>query len=91
MRHIREVEAALGSGVKAAQPCEAAAFEWALKHLVAARDLPSGAVLKEDMLLAKKCLTGLSPRHLPELLGRRLSRSLEADQPWPGIISPHEP
>lgn len=81
VRHIREVEAALGNGVKTAQPCEAPALAWALKALVAARDLPAGTVLAADMLIAKRAGAGLSPGRLPEVLGRRLNLDLSADQP----------
>jgi N-acetylneuraminate synthase/N,N'-diacetyllegionaminate synthase len=81
VRHLREVEAALGNGVKTAQPCEAPALSWALKGLVAARDLPAGTVLAADMLAAKRAGGGLSPRHLPEILGRSLRLDLGADQP----------
>jgi N-acetylneuraminate synthase/N,N'-diacetyllegionaminate synthase len=89
VRHLREVEAALGSGVKTVQPCEAAALIWALKGLVAARDLPAGTVLEENMLIAKRAGAGLAPVQLPKILGRKLSRDLSEDQPleWDHLAS----
>ena len=89
VRHLREVEAALGSEVKAVQPCETAALTWALKSLVAARNLSAGTVLKEDMVIAKRSGAGLAPVHLPKIMGRKLSLDLEADQPleWEHLAS----
>jgi N,N'-diacetyllegionaminate synthase len=89
VRHLREVEAALGSGVKAVQPCETAALTWALKSLVAVRDLPAGTVLEAPMLTAKRAGSGLAPGLLPRVLGRRLSRDLGEDQPleWEHLAS----
>jgi N-acetylneuraminate synthase/N,N'-diacetyllegionaminate synthase len=81
VRQIREVEAALGSGVKTVQPCEAPALVWALKRLVAARNLAAGTVLEMDMIITKRAGAGLTPVHLPEILGRRLSLDLGVDEP----------
>jgi N,N'-diacetyllegionaminate synthase len=81
VQHLREVEAALGSGVKAVQHCEASALTWALKSLVATRNLSAGTVLTEDMVIAKRSGAGLAPVHLPKILGRKLSLDLKADQP----------
>ncbi len=81
VRQLREVEAALGRGIKAVQPCERAALTWALKSLVAARDLPAGTILAADMVIAKRGGAGLTPVHLPDILGRKLCQDLKADQP----------
>ncbi len=90
VKHIREVEAALGSGVKAVQPCEAPALEWALKRLVAARNLAAGTVLEKDMFIAKRAGAGLTPVHLPAILGHRLNLDLSADEPlkWEHLVAP---
>ncbi len=80
VRSIREVEAALGDGVKRPASSETAALTWALKSLVAAHPLPCGSVLKEGMLLAKRPGGGIEPSRLPEVLGRTLRRDLEQDE-----------
>jgi N-acetylneuraminate synthase/N,N'-diacetyllegionaminate synthase len=78
---IRRVEALLGSGVKAPALCEDAGAQWALKSLVAARDLPVGKPLEPEDLLAKRPGTGMRPNEIARLLGRRLTRPLAADEP----------
>ena len=81
VRHMRDVEALLGEGKLEVQECEGPALDWALKSLVAARDLPVGAVLVHDMVDAKRPGGGLAPSELESVLGRRLKEALDADQP----------
>ena len=50
------------------------------RSLVAASPLPAGTVLRGEHLAIKKPGTGLSPDRLSEVIGRRLSRSVETDQ-----------
>lgn len=81
VREIREVEAALGRPRKEVQPCEEAALNWALKSLVAARDLPAGTVLGREHLVFKRPGDGIPPSRIAEFLGRRLARAVVADEP----------
>lgn len=48
------------------------------RSVVAARNLPLGAVIAEHDLALKKPGTGLPPERLPELVGRRLRRDVAA-------------
>ena len=50
------------------------------RSVVARSDLAAGTVLREDHLAVKKPGTGIPPRRLPELLGRRLRRAVAADE-----------
>ncbi len=50
------------------------------KSVVAGGDLSAGTVLGREHLKLKKPGTGLSAEQMPKLLGRRLSRSLQADE-----------
>lgn len=81
VRQLRNVEAALGDGVKAPVPCEGDTREVARKSLVAARDLPAGKCIEWQDLAAKRPGTGLEPVLLPQLLGRALAIPLHADEP----------
>jgi N,N'-diacetyllegionaminate synthase len=81
MRALRAVETSLGDGVKRPHPCEHEARRIARKSLVGARDLPAGTVLTEGDLACMRPGDGLSPARLPELLGRRLTRDLGAEEP----------
>lgn len=50
------------------------------KSVASRRALPGGTVLREEHLAAKKPGTGIPAARLPELVGRRLTRAIEADQ-----------
>lgn len=76
---IRRVEALIGHGRKEPALCEAAGTRWALKSLVAVRDLPEGQVLAAADLIAKRPGDGIPPNQLEHVLGRVLKRPLAAD------------
>jgi N,N'-diacetyllegionaminate synthase len=50
------------------------------RSLVAAADLPQGTVLEAGHVRVKKPGTGLAPDRLADVLGRRLTRSVTADE-----------
>lgn len=79
--NIRRVEALLGHGRKEPAPCEVAGEQWALKSLVASRDLAAGQRLSAAELAAKRPGDGIPPNQLERVLGRVLKRSLAADEP----------
>ncbi|HUP35104.1 MAG TPA: N-acetylneuraminate synthase [Candidatus Limnocylindria bacterium] len=78
---IRDVEAALGDGVKRPAASELPVRDVARKSLVAARDLPGGVVLTREDLDVLRPGTGLSPAALPAVLGRRTARAIAHHTP----------
>jgi N,N'-diacetyllegionaminate synthase len=78
---IREVEAAMGDGVKRPAPSELPVRDVARKSLVAARDVPAGTALAPDDVVILRPGTGLSPAALPRVLGRRTARSIPHHTP----------
>ncbi|MDH5699573.1 MAG: N-acetylneuraminate synthase family protein [Nitrospirota bacterium] len=52
-----------------------------MKSIVAKQDLAQGTILEGKHLAFKKPGTGISPQRVPEVLGQRLRRSLQQDQP----------
>jgi len=69
---IREIEVALQHPVDKNDLSNLAEMKAIFeKSIVAARDLPSGTIIGPDDLLTKKPGTGLAPRLLPQLIGRR--------------------
>ena len=79
VRGIREVEAALGTGMKQRDPSHdpvRATFE---KSVVTRHEIPAGAVLKPAMLTTKRPGTGIPAALLDEVVGRKAARALEAD------------
>jgi sialic acid synthase SpsE len=77
---IRNVEAALGSGIKAPAACELPNIAVARKSVVAARDLPAGHRLAPGDLEIKRPGNGLAPKLLPALIGRSLHSGAAKDE-----------
>ncbi len=78
---IREVEVARGKKLaeRALSQGELINRENLAKSLVAARDLSSGTVISEADIAVKSPGQGLSPLKMPALLGRKLTRTMAAD------------
>jgi sialic acid synthase SpsE len=76
---IREVESALGDGAKTVMPAEREVAFVARRSIVAARDLPAGAVLADSDLLFKRPGTGISAGQVESLIGRVLKKAIVAD------------
>lgn len=72
VRHVRDVEAALGSGVKSGPSKEESAemYTKARRSVVAARPIPAGTVITRDMLTVKRPGHGIKPRYIDALAGR---------------------
>lgn len=78
---IREVEAARGEKLaeRALSQGELINRENLAKSLVAARGLPAGTVISDGDIAVKSPGQGLSPLKMPALLGRKLTRTMAAD------------
>jgi len=68
---IRNVEQALGSGIKRSSPSESKNIEIARKSIVASREIKSGEVLSEDNITIKRPGNGISPKMWNEVLGNK--------------------
>ena len=77
---IRNIEKAMGDGVKRPSPSELKNKSIARKSLVAMRDIREGENFSEDNLMVKRPGTGLSPMRWDEVLGRKAPRRFEADE-----------
>ena len=89
-RAIRNVESALGDGVKRPMPSEADTRRVARKSLVAARALEAGTSLAAGDVAVKRPGTGIPPADLARALGRRLTRAVAADEviSWEALGEP---
>jgi N-acetylneuraminate synthase/N,N'-diacetyllegionaminate synthase len=74
---IREIEAAMGDGIKRPVASELANVAAARRSLHAARELAAGHLLQEADLVALRPGTGLPPSHRARLVGRRLRVGME--------------
>lgn len=70
VRGIRTVESSLGHGRKEPASSEANTASVARKSLVAARDIPAGTSLTEELIAIKRPGTGLPPAMRRDLIGR---------------------
>ena len=77
---IRTVEQALGSGTKLPVSSEASNRQSVRRSLVAAKDIPIGAILRADMLTALRPAGGIAPTHLAQVVGQKTKRALGAGQ-----------
>jgi len=73
---IRDVEAALGDGIKAPRPSELPVRSLVRRSVAARRPLAAGRVLTRDDLAMLRPGTGIAPRDLESVIGRRLARDV---------------
>lgn len=77
---IRNIELALGDGVKRPSPSETKNIGIARKSLVAACPIRAGEPFTLDNLAVKRPGTGVSPMRLNEVLGRVAGRDFQTDE-----------
>lgn len=81
MRKIREIEAAIGDGIKNGPRLdEREMFEKGRRSLHAARTIYSGEQITEKDLVAKRPGLGISPRLWDQVVGRTANRDIAEDQ-----------
>lgn len=80
VKGIREVEAALGDGVKRASQSEQKNIAIARKSLVAARPIRAGELFSQDNLTTKRPGTGVSPMRWNDIIGKPASRNFSEDE-----------
>jgi N,N'-diacetyllegionaminate synthase len=77
---IRNIESALGDGVKRVTPSEAKNQPIARKSLVARRAIRAGEPFSAENLTAKRPGTGVSPMRWDDIVGRRAPRDFAVDE-----------
>jgi N,N'-diacetyllegionaminate synthase len=77
---IRNIEAALGSGIKVIAPSEARNKPVARKSIVAKKAIKAGDVFSIENITAKRPGTGISPMRWDEIIGRTASCDFKADE-----------
>lgn len=77
---VRNVEVALGDGIKRATASEVANRGVARKSIVASRPIAAGEVLDVTNLAAKRPAGGLSPMLWDEVIGRKAPRAFAPDE-----------
>lgn len=77
---IRNIEQAMGDGIKRPSPSETKNKQIARRSLVASRTIRAGEVFSEANLAVKRPGTGLSPMRWDEVLGRKAPRDFAPDE-----------
>jgi N-acetylneuraminate synthase len=75
---IRNIEIALGNGLKSRSPSEAPNVVIARKSIHLASPVEPGTTIAQDMLVMLRPGDGISPMHIDEVLGKRATRALPA-------------
>ena len=77
---IRNIELALGNGIKSMTPSETKNKPIARKSIVASQAIRRGAPFTQDNITAKRPGTGISPMHWDAVLGRLAQRDFAIDE-----------
>ena len=80
VKNIRNIEIALGDGVKRVSESERKNIAIARKSIVARRNIQEGEILTEENLAVKRQGTGINPMQWMEVLGTRAVRDFKEDE-----------
>lgn len=80
VRSIRNVEKAMGDGIKKPAQSEIKNIQVARKSVVAARNIKQGELFTENNLTVKRPGNGITPMKWFEILGQKAGRDFEEDE-----------
>lgn len=80
VKAIRDVENALGNGIKGPNDEEEAIKKVARRSIVAKRDLKEGEILIEEDLAIKRPGTGIEPKYKDSIVHKKVMFSIKKDQ-----------
>jgi N,N'-diacetyllegionaminate synthase len=80
VKAIRNIEIALGSGIKKSSPSELKNMTIARKSIVAARNICKGEAFTEENLTVKRPETGINPMRWDEMIGRMANKDYKIDE-----------
>ncbi|WP_246166946.1 N-acetylneuraminate synthase [Oryzomonas japonica] len=76
---IRNVEQAMGDGIKRPAPCELKNIDIARKSVVAAETIAEGEIISIDKLTVKRPGYGVQPKDMEKLVGLRVNKTIAKD------------
>jgi len=77
---IRNIEKALGTGIKKPSPSESRNIPAARKSIVAAAPIKKGETFTETNITVKRPGTGITPMRWDEIIGRKAAKSYRKDE-----------
>jgi len=76
---IRNVEAAMGTGIKEPTVEEIKIRVIARKSLVSIANIPKGTIISKDMIDIKRPGDGIAPKHYDEVIGKKAAMDIVED------------
>lgn len=80
VKAIRNVEQALGNGIKKPSRSEKKNLTVARKSIVASHDIPKDGIFNNENLTTKRPGTGVSPMEWDRIIGKKANRDYRADE-----------
>lgn len=80
IRNIREVETALGDGIKVISSEECAIKKIATKSLVARCTIHEGDLISARSIIVKRPGTGIAPKYFDQVLGKKAKQNIKKDR-----------
>ena len=77
---VRLTEKLIGNGLKVPQPGELQNKPVARRSIVAAEDIKKGVIITEAMLTIKRPGTGIEPKMLKQIIGKKAAREIKTDE-----------
>lgn len=77
---IRDVERALGDGVKRPSAAEEENKKVVRRSIVAKTDIPIGTVISQELLEIKRSGTGLEPKYLDDIMGKVATATIRSGE-----------
>ena len=81
VKAIRNIEKALGNGIKKSSKSEEKNINIARKSIVAKRDIKKGETLTEENLTTKRPGNGISPMQWNKIIGKKAYKDIPKDKP----------
>lgn len=80
VKAIREVERALGDGIKRPTADEEEVKKVVRRSIVAKVDIPEGVIIMEDMLDIKRPGIGIEPKYMKTIIDRKARKEIKKDE-----------
>lgn len=77
---IRDIERALGTGIKDKSDNEQEMYEKARRSIIALTDIPKGSKITKNKLIIKRPGYGIKPKYIDIIIGREAKVDIKADQ-----------
>ena len=78
--NIRDIEKAMGTGIKDKSDIELEMYEKARRSIIAKIDIQKGTKITKDKLIIKRPGYGIKPKFIDVIIGREAKIDIKADQ-----------